>query len=85
MNDGDDEVVAMIEVIPAEGGTAAAPATITVPAHGTAAVPPELWEAARTPRSSCAPREGGWSPHGLRRRSSRTRSRSASACRSHEP
>jgi hypothetical protein len=46
VNDGDDEVIVTIEPVPGEGGTAAAPATVTVPAHGTAAVPPELWEAA---------------------------------------
>ena len=46
VNDGDEEVVATIELLPREGGTTAAPATVTVPAHGAAAVPPELWEAA---------------------------------------
>jgi hypothetical protein len=46
VNDGDDEVVATIELVPVEDGTAAAPATVTVPAHSTAAVPPDLWEAA---------------------------------------
>jgi hypothetical protein len=46
VNDGDVEVVATIELVPGEGGTAAASATVSVPPHGTAAVPPELWEGA---------------------------------------
>jgi hypothetical protein len=36
-------VVATAELLPQEGGTAAAPVTVRVPAHGTAAVPPDLW------------------------------------------
>jgi hypothetical protein len=45
VNDGDDEIVATIDLLPREGGPAAAQATVTVPPHGTTAVPPELWEA----------------------------------------
>jgi hypothetical protein len=46
VNDGDEEIVATIEVVAPGGGTPTGPATVTVPPHGTAAVPPELWEAA---------------------------------------
>jgi Family of unknown function (DUF5719) len=43
VNDGEEDVVATAELLPQEGGTAAAPVTVRVPAHGTAAVPPDLW------------------------------------------
>jgi hypothetical protein len=45
-NDGDTEAVATLEVLPSEGGTAAEPITVDVPAHETAAVPPEFLAAA---------------------------------------
>jgi hypothetical protein len=45
-NDGNAEAVATLEVLPGEGGTAAEPITVDVPAHGTAAVPPEFLAAA---------------------------------------
>ncbi|HEX5938537.1 MAG TPA: hypothetical protein VFZ75_12750 [Actinomycetota bacterium] len=45
VNGGEGEIVATIELLPPQGGPAAAPATVTVPPHGTAAVPSELWEA----------------------------------------
>jgi len=43
VNDGDVDVEATVELLPQEGGTAAAPITVHVPAHSAAAVPPELW------------------------------------------
>jgi hypothetical protein len=43
VNDGDADVVATVELLPQEGGTAAAPLTVHVPAHSAAAVPPDLW------------------------------------------
>jgi hypothetical protein len=43
VNAGEEEVVATVELLPQEGGTAAAPVTVRVPAHGTTAVPPDLW------------------------------------------
>ncbi|HWL90427.1 MAG TPA: DUF5719 family protein, partial [Actinomycetota bacterium] len=43
VNEGEVDVEATIELLPQEGGTAAAPITVQVPAHSTAAVPPELW------------------------------------------
>lgn len=46
VNDGDVDVVASVELLPPEGGTAAAPITVAVPAHSAAAVPPELWTSA---------------------------------------
>jgi hypothetical protein len=45
-NDGDAESVATLEILPGEGGTAAEPITVDVPAHETAAVPPEFLAAA---------------------------------------
>jgi hypothetical protein len=46
VNDGDTDVVASVELLPQEGSTAAASVSITVPAHATAAVPPDLWASA---------------------------------------
>ena len=46
VNDGDVDVTATVELLPPEGGTAAAPVTMQVPAHSAAAVPPDLWGAA---------------------------------------
>jgi hypothetical protein len=46
VNDGDADVVATVELLPDEGGTAAASVTVRVPAHGAAAVPPDLWASA---------------------------------------
>ena len=46
VNDGDVDVVATVELLPTEGGTAAAPVTVQVPAHSAAAVPPEFWASA---------------------------------------
>ncbi|MGH2681028.1 MAG: DUF5719 family protein [Actinomycetota bacterium] len=46
VNGGDDDVIATVELLPREGGTAAAPVTVRVPAHSAAAVPPELWATA---------------------------------------
>ena len=46
VNDGDVDVSATVELLPPEGGTAAAPVTMQVPAHSAAAVPPDLWAAA---------------------------------------
>jgi hypothetical protein len=40
VNDGEAASVATLEILPREGGTAAAGVTVDVPAHGTAAVPP---------------------------------------------
>jgi len=45
VNDGDVDVVATVELLP-QGSTAAASVTVRVPAHGAAAVPPELWATA---------------------------------------
>ena len=45
-NDGDAEVVATVELLPQEGGTAPAPVTVRVPAHSAAAVPPDFWASA---------------------------------------
>jgi hypothetical protein len=46
VNDGDSDVVATLELLPRAGETAAAPATLRVPAHAAAAVPPEFWASA---------------------------------------
>ena len=46
VNDGDAAVVATVELLPREGGTAAAPVTVRVPAHAAAAVPPDFWASA---------------------------------------
>ena len=43
VNDGDRDVVATVQLLPHDGGTAAAPVTVRVPAHSAAAVPPEFW------------------------------------------
>lgn len=43
VNDGDADVEATVQLLPREGGTAAAPVTVHVPAHSAAAVPPDLW------------------------------------------
>ena len=37
------DVGATVQLLPQEGGTAAAPLTVQVPAHSAAIVPPELW------------------------------------------
>jgi len=46
VNDGDEDVVATVELLPQDGGTATAPVTVLVPAHSAAAVPPALWASA---------------------------------------
>jgi hypothetical protein len=46
VNDGDADVVATVELLPKAGGTAAASVPVRVPAHGAAAVPPDLWASA---------------------------------------
>jgi hypothetical protein len=46
VNDGDTDVVATVQLLPQTGGTAAAPATVRVPAHSAAAVPRDLWASA---------------------------------------
>jgi hypothetical protein len=46
VNDGDVAVVASVELLPQEGGTAPSSVTVTVPPHATAAVPPDLWASA---------------------------------------
>jgi hypothetical protein len=46
VNDGDSDVVATLELLPRAGETAATPATLRVPAHAAAAVPPEFWASA---------------------------------------
>jgi len=46
VNDGDADVVATVRLLPSEGGTAAAPVTVRVPAHSAAAVPADLWASA---------------------------------------
>jgi len=46
VNDADVDVVATVELLPREGGTAAPPVTVRVSAHSAAAVPPELWASA---------------------------------------
>jgi hypothetical protein len=46
VNDTDADVWATVELLPQEGGTAAASVTVQVPAHGAAAVPPDLWASA---------------------------------------
>ena len=46
VNDGDADVVATVELLPQADGTAAASVTVRVPAHGAAAVPPDLWASA---------------------------------------
>jgi hypothetical protein len=45
VNDGDIDVVATVELLPREGGTAGTPVTVRVPAHSAAAVSPALWVA----------------------------------------
>jgi len=58
VNDGDRDVVATVQLLPHDGGTAAAPVTVPVPAHSAAAVPPEFW--ASSPRAALLVRsEGG--------------------------
>ena len=44
VNDGDRDVVATVQLLPLDGGTAAAPVTVDVPAHSAAAVPPAFLE-----------------------------------------
>jgi hypothetical protein len=57
-NDGDADVIATVQLLPHEGGTAAAPVTVRVPAHSAAAVPPDFWASA--PRAALLVRsEGG--------------------------
>ena len=46
VNDGDADVVATVELLPQAGGTAPPAVTVRVPAHGAAAVPPDLWASA---------------------------------------
>jgi hypothetical protein len=46
VNDTDADVWATVELLPQEGGTAAASVTVQVPAHGAAAVPQDLWASA---------------------------------------
>jgi hypothetical protein len=46
VNDGDTDVVATVQLLPHEGGTAAAPVTVRVAAHSAAAVPREFWASA---------------------------------------
>jgi hypothetical protein len=46
VNDGDVAVVASVELLPLEGGTAPPSVSVTVPPHATAAVPPDLWASA---------------------------------------
>jgi Family of unknown function (DUF5719) len=46
LNAGDDAVVAHVESLAREGGTAAAPVDVEVPPHGAAAVPASFLEAA---------------------------------------
>jgi hypothetical protein len=46
VNEGEVDVMVTVELLPQEGGTAAAPVTVSVPAHSAAAVPPELWASA---------------------------------------
>jgi hypothetical protein len=46
VNDTDTDVAATIELLPHEGDTAVASITVQVPAHGAAAVPPDLWASA---------------------------------------
>jgi len=57
VNDGDVDVQATVTLLPQEGGTAAAPITVQVPAHSAAAVPPELWASA--PGAAMLVRAGG--------------------------
>ena len=45
VNDGDIDVVATVEALPVEGGSAAVSVTVRVPAHAAAAVPADLWAA----------------------------------------
>ena len=45
VNDTDADVWATVELLP-QGDTAAASVTVQVPAHGAAAVPPDLWASA---------------------------------------
>jgi hypothetical protein len=59
VNDGDRDVVATVRLLPNEGGTAAAPVTVRVPAHSAAAVPPELW--ASSPGAAMVVRSDGGS------------------------
>jgi Family of unknown function (DUF5719) len=46
VNDGDADVVATVQLLPQEGGTAPAPVTVDVPAHSAVAVPPDFWASA---------------------------------------
>lgn len=46
VNPGDEDAVVTVEILAREGGTAAAPVTVDVPAHAAAAVPPGFWETA---------------------------------------
>ena len=46
VNDGDVAVVASVELLPQEGGTAPSTVSVTVPPHATAEVPPDLWASA---------------------------------------
>ncbi len=57
VNDGDRDLVATVRLLPYEGGTAAAPVTVPVPAHSAAAVPPEFW--ASSPRAALVIRSDG--------------------------
>ncbi|HYY07105.1 MAG TPA: hypothetical protein VFA25_00730, partial [Actinomycetota bacterium] len=46
LNPGDQAVSAHLEILPREGGTAAAPVDVEVPPHGAAAVPASFLETA---------------------------------------
>jgi hypothetical protein len=57
VNDGDVAVAASVELLPREGATPPTSVTITVPPHGTAAVPADLWAA--SPGSALVVRADG--------------------------
>jgi hypothetical protein len=57
VNDGDVAVAASVQLLPQEGGTSPSSVTITVPAHATATVPPDLWASA--PASALVVRADG--------------------------
>jgi hypothetical protein len=57
VNDGDDDVVASVELLPKRGASATSAITVTVPAHSAVAVPASLWRAA--PDSALVVRSDG--------------------------
>lgn len=57
VNDGDQAVVATLELLGSAGATAAAPVTVEVPAHAAAAVPPDILTSA--PGSAAVVRTDG--------------------------